>query len=566
MSATTPAGPPAADGAVLRVVVVGHGMAASRLVDEVVARSADGRATRRVRLTVVGDEPYGAYNRVLLSEVVAGKVEVAALALSDGDELRRAGVDVRDGVRAIGLDLPAPVAGAGDGVGTRAGTRAGAAAPATVLLSDGTRLVADRVVLATGAAAHVPALPGLDPEHLPAGVHALRTLDDCREIVAASTNARHALVLGGGVLGVEAGRGLVGRGVPTTVVSTGPHLVDRQLDAAGGAVLARALRRLGLPSLASSGVAAVDVRAGRLVGVRLADGTDRPVDLLVLSCGVRPRTALAAAAGLACRRGVVVDDALVTSHPAVLAVGDCAEHRGAVPGLVAPAWDQARVVADRLTGARPDATYVPQTAVLRVKAAGLDVAAVGETLVDPLEADEGTEVVQLLDAAHGRYVKAVVRGDRVVGAVSIGDPRAAAELTVLVDRGTPAPLDRAVLVLPGARRGTAERADDPTRIPDRATICRCNGVTKGAIVRVWRGGARTVPEIATATRATTGCGTCADAVGGIADWLARQASDPPPADAPGAAGAVAPPPADPAGPATPAVPHEPVSPLEGALR
>jgi len=486
-----------------RIVVVGHGMAGARLVDELAARGVtDG-------VTVVGAEPYGAYNRVLLSDVVAGRADVAALGLSDPGALAATGVDVRLGRHAVRLDR----------------------ARRHVVLDDGEALPYGDVVLATGARPVVPPMAGLMQGST--GVHTFRTLDDCREIVAAAANARTAVVLGGGLLGLEAARGLARRGLAVTLLHAGGHLMERQLDPAGGAVLARQVRRLGLD--VRTGVRVTGVRAdadGHLAGV-VTDDADLPADLLVLACGVRPDTALAHAAGLAVGRGVVVDDRLATGDPLVRAIGDCAEFAGESGGLVAPAWEQARVVADLLSGRDPGARYRGHRAVTRLKAADLDVAAAGEThtdLWDSGDGPDGVEVVQLADPGRGRYVKAVVRGGVVTGAVCVGAPRSAAELTLLVERGTPAPADRSTLLLPGARGPAASGEGDPTHIPDRATLCRCNGVTKAALVAAWTAGARTVEGMAARTRATTGCGTCRDTVCGLVDWLAAQ--DPEPDSAP----------------------------------
>jgi assimilatory nitrate reductase electron transfer subunit len=494
-----------------RVVVVGHGMAGGRLVDELADRAVG------AGVTVVGAEPYGAYNRVLLSDVVAGRADVASLALSDAGALGAAGVDLRLGRHAVRIDR---------------GRR-------LVLLDDGEALEYDDLVLATGSRAVVPPLPvvpplsGLDPGlDTVTGVHAFRTLDDCREIVAAAANARTAAVLGGGLLGLEAARGLARRGLAVTLLHAAGHLMERQLDPTGGAVLARQVTRLGIAVRTGVAVTGVRTRNGRLATVVLG-GAELPADLLVLACGVRPETALAADAGLAVRRGIVVDDRLVTTDPRVRAIGDCAEYADGPGGLVAPAWEQARIVADLLSGRDPTARYRGHRAVTRLKAADLDVASAGETqtdLWDSTDGPHGVDVVQLADPARGSYVKAVVRDGVVTGAVCVGAPRAAAELTLLVERGSPAPADRSTLLLPGARSagGAATGTEaDPTHIPDRATICRCNGVTKGALVAAWTGGARTVESIAARTRATTGCGTCRDAVCGLVDWLA--AADPDPA-------------------------------------
>ncbi|WP_225753532.1 FAD-dependent oxidoreductase [Actinotalea sp. Marseille-Q4924] len=516
---------------VTRVVVVGNGMVGSRFVEELLGRVA-GDARESLSVTVLGAEEHEPYNRVLLSEVVAGKVDVASITLPSPAEPRPT---VLRGVAAVRLDRAARVVHASDG-----GTH-----PYDVL------------VLATGARARVPALPGLeawrtrtgsDDDALPAGVHALRTLDDAREIVAATLNARRAVVLGGGVLGLEAACGLARRGVAVTVVHGGPHLMERQLDDAAAAAVGRGLDRLGIAHrVATFADDVVLDDDGRLTGLRVrpADGTAPdartavvPADLLVMTAGTLAETSLAADAGLAVRRGVVVGPDLATADPAVLAIGDCAEPPEGGSGLVAQGWDQARrlaaALADGLAASGRDgadrpaaapADGAPGTDLVRVKAHGLDVVAMGVCGPDDGPADRdvvGRRSLALSDPRTGRHVEVVVAGGVVVGATCVGDPRAAADLTTAYTRRTPVPADPAHLLLPAVRGAAVPAAEpSPTLMPDRATVCRCNGVTKGEIVTCWHDGARDVPEVARRTRATTGCGGCTDAVCGIVDWLAR---------------------------------------------
>jgi assimilatory nitrate reductase electron transfer subunit len=489
----------------LNIVVIGHGMVGARFVDEVVARNTNGQ----LRITVLGAEPYGPYNRVLLSEVVAGRADVAALTLAAAPASET--VHVCTGVTATAVDRR---------------TR-------TVTTDDSTTFRYDLLVLATGSRPAVPRLNGISGPQTVAGVRTFRTIDDCREIVAATANARAAVVLGGGVLGVEAARGLAARGLEVTLVHAGGHPLDRQLDAGAGFVLAQALRNLGVRLCLGAAATGVEVVDGRCSALLLADGQRLPADLLVLACGVRPDARLVddltGPTG-----GVVVDDRMhATGDPSVAAIGDCAEHRGIAAGLIAPGWAQARVLAELVTRTNPLAQFQPARPVLRLKAAGLDVAAVGDPgdlAADPWTCADGTEVVQFADPSRGAYVKAVLRDDRVVAATIVGAPRTASELLLLVERGTPSPLGRATLLLPHERGATAVTAvDDPTRIPDRATICRCNGVTKGAIVRAFGEGARDIQTLAARTRATTGCGGCTDVCAGLLTWLTD--SDAPPATA-----------------------------------
>jgi assimilatory nitrate reductase electron transfer subunit len=326
-------------------------------------------------------------------------------------------------------------------------------------------------------------------------------------------------VLGGGLLGLEAARGLAGRGLAVTVLHFAGHLMERQLDAGAGAVLRRTLGALGVEVLLGTTVTGL-TGEGPLEAVRLSDGSTLDTDLLVIACGVRPEVGLARAAGLDVEGGVVVDDALRSvTDPRVYAIGECAQHAGQVYGLVAPAWEQARVAADRVTGADPAARYAGSRVVTRLKAAGVDLAAMGETDVsaedDP---DGGAEVVQFSDPARGTYKKVVLRGGRVTGAILLGQIDTVGTVTQLFDRGGPAPSNRLSLLFAG--HAAPARAESPALMPDRAVVCQCNGVTKGAITACVLGGARTVADIARGTRATTGCGGCRDTVEGIADWLA----------------------------------------------
>ncbi len=468
-----------------RIVIVGNGMAGARLAGELHARGGD----RKV--TVLGAEPHRAYNRIMLSALLAGRIGEPDVELA---EVAGQGVDLRTGVTVTAVD--------------RAGRE--------VRTDDGDRIRYDHLVLATGSRALVPPLAGLDGPRLPDRVVPFRTLDDCRRILAVAGRARRVLVLGGGLLGLEAARGLAARGLDVAVVHPVPYLMERQLDPPGAAVLARTLAGLGVTThlaVPATGVAA-DAHGVRL---DLADGRSLDADLLVLSCGVRPDTALAAAAGLAVERGVLVDDRLRTSDRHVSALGDCAQHDGTLTGLVAPAWAQARVLAQVLTGEDPLARYRPRPVVTRLKAAGIDLAAMG----DPGGDGPGEELT-FADPARGTYARLRIHDERLTSAILLGDNPAVGRVIQLFDRGQPVPADRRSLLL-GRSFGAApaEPAATPALMPDAATVCQCNNVSKGTLVRRWRSGARTVDAVVAATRAGTGCGGCRDAVAGIVGWLSE---------------------------------------------
>ncbi|MFK3981190.1 FAD-dependent oxidoreductase [Micromonospora sp. NPDC050397] len=478
-----------------RIVIVGYGMAGSRLASELRARDGDRK------IVVLGAEPHRAYNRIMLSNLLAGKIDESQVELT---EAAGHGIDIRPGVAVTSVDPAA----------------------STVTTDRQDTIEYDHLVLATGSRAMVPPLPGLatesapapDPERLPPRVVAFRTLDDCRRIVAAATGARTALVLGGGLLGLEAARGLAARGLDVRVVHPVGHLMERQLDPAAGAVLAQTLAGLGVTSHLDSPATSVEVEADR-VTLELATGGRLTADLLVLACGVRPETGLARTAGLLVERGIVVDDRLRSSDPRISAIGDCAQHEGQLTGLVAPAWAQARVLAQVLTGDDPQARYRPQAPVTRLKAAGIDLAAMGD-LTPTNGTGAAVEELSFADPARGTYARLRIVHERLTGAIMLGDNPAVGTVIQLFDRGTPVPSDRRSLLLGRALGGhSAAPAESPALMPDSATVCQCNTVSKGTLVRCWRAGARTTAEVVAATRATTGCGSCRDAVEGIVSWL-----------------------------------------------
>lgn len=470
----------------MSVVIVGNGMAGHRLAQGLRRRSPD------LPVTVLGAEPYPAYNRVLLSGVLAGTSSSAAVELADP------GVDVRSGVQVVGID-----------------TR-----QRRVQLAEGPDVGYDELVLATGSRAAIPPVEGLaDPDGSPApGVVTFRTLADCEQITELSRNGPMA-VIGGGLLGVEAARGLAGLGVDVTVVHPVGHLMERQLDPGGGAVLAGVLGGLGVAL--RFGVAAQSWQPGRLT---LSDGSALDVAGVVVSAGVAPQSWLARRAGLRVERGIVVDDRMATSLRGVHAIGECAEHRGQCHGLVGPCWEQADILADLLSGADPTARYTGSALVTRLKARDVDLAAMGEL------PGADAEVVRVEDATRGRYGALTLRDGRIAGAVLLGFPEAAGPVIQLYDSGGAVPDDRFALLL---GRAAGAVIDSPAQLPARAVVCNCNGVTKREIVDAWRGGARDTAAIATTTRATTGCGSCADTVDGLCNWLTG--SDPGPDEVPAAA-------------------------------
>lgn len=476
----------------MRIVVVGAGMVGHRFASEAVRLRPD------AEVVLVGEEPYEPYNRVLLSELVAGRTDLAALTLPAVP-----GVEALRGVRAVDVD--------------RAARR--------LTLDDGTTLAWDHLVLATGARARTLPLPGLDTgdgRPVP-GVHVLRTIDDARAVVAGSLNAARACVVGAGAIGTEVACGLRRRGLEVTVLASRDGILDRDLDEHVAQVAGRTLADLGVRLVPRAGIRGVEVQDGHVAAAVLGDGTSVGTDLLVLATGSVPRTELAARAGLTVRHGIVVDEDLRTSDPHVSAIGDCAETADGVSGLVAPGWAQADALAAHLVRSTPVPKLAVTGAAMRLKAVGLDVVTAG---VRASTARPTDRVVALDDGGARRFVEVVVRQGTLVGMTCVGAPDLAARLSVQLDRPGIAPPDPLQLLV-GAPE---EQAGSPTAMPSSTTVCRCNGVTKADVVSSWDHGCCTLDEVVAATRATTGCGGCRSLVCGLVDWL--QEVDPPARPAP----------------------------------
>ncbi|WP_351231917.1 FAD-dependent oxidoreductase [Streptomyces sp. NPDC002133] len=391
-----------------RIVVIGAGMAGTRLARRLAQ-------TPACDVTLLGDEPHAPYNRVLLAEVLAGRYAPEVIALppvSGGGEVRR-------GVRAASIDRVQRV----------------------VHCADGTSAAYDRLVLATGSNPVLPPLRGVGGR-LPDGVHPFRTLDDCLALAAEARPGTRAVVVGGGLLGVSAARALAERGADVVLAHQGTALMDRHLDPAAGALVRRHLEDLGVEVHTECRARGLQSDGTRVRGVELADGFVLDAECVVLACGVRPRTGLAADAGLEVRQGIVVDDLLRTSDPHIHAIGDCAEHAGTVYGLATAAMEQADALAGLLASELASGTaraprYTGTRALTRLTLSGagsFDVAAFGDPSPRP-----GDDVVQLADATRGAYRKVVVRGDRLVGGVLLGDLASVGELARAWEGDDPLP-------------------------------------------------------------------------------------------------------------------------------
>jgi len=381
------------------LIVIGNGMAAARLVDELARR-----ALGRYAVAVIGEEPRLAYNRVLLSALLADEVGFDDIELRPARWWRDRGVTLRYGVRATAVD----------------------AAARNVTLAGGTRLSFSKLVFATGSQPIKPDIPGMD---LP-GVLTFRDVDDVNAIAASKAAGTRVVVIGGGLLGLEAAYGLAKAGARVTLLHLMDRLMERQLDHRAALMLQRAVEARGIAVRLQAQTARI-AGNGKVEGVELHDGTTIAADAVVVAVGIRANAALARTAGIEVGRGIVVDDHLETNAAGVHAIGECAEHRGCCYGLVEPAYEQAQLLARRLAGER--ASYPGSVLATNLKVSGVNVFSAGDFLGATAEAEE----IVLSDPAAGVYKKLVIAQGRLVGAVLFGDTADGLWYLDLIRTGSP---------------------------------------------------------------------------------------------------------------------------------
>ena len=381
------------------LIVIGNGMAAARLVDELARR-----ALGRYAVAVIGEEPRLAYNRVLLSALLADEVGFDDIELRPARWWRDRGVTLRYGVRATAVDASAR----------------------NVTLAGGTRLSFSKLVFATGSQPIKPDIPGMD---LP-GVLTFRDVDDVNAIAAAKAAGTRVVVIGGGLLGLEAAYGLAKAGARVTLLHLMDRLMERQLDHRAALMLQRAVEARGIAVRLQAQTARI-AGNGKVEGVELHDGTTIAADAVVVAVGIRANAALARTAGIEVGRGIVVDDHLETNAAGVHAIGECAEHRGCCYGLVEPAYEQAQLLARRLAGER--ASYPGSVLATNLKVSGVNVFSAGDFLGATAEAEE----IVLSDPAAGVYKKLVIADGRLVGAVLFGDTADGLWYLDLIRTGSP---------------------------------------------------------------------------------------------------------------------------------
>jgi nitrite reductase (NADH) large subunit len=470
-----------------KLVVIGNGMAGARTVEEILERG----GAEQFEIAMFGEEPSGNYNRILLSNVLNGSYKEEEIYLNPLSWYEENNIRLHAGKRASGLLRRARL----------------------VYGEDGTPEPYDKLIIATGSRPFIPTMQGTTMEDgsLKPGVFVFRSLDDCRKIASWAQGKTSAAVIGGGLLGLEAARGLQNFGLDVSIVHLGGHLMPQQLDVEAGAMLKKSMEALGLKVLLKKNTSAI-LGEDRVLGLRFADGGTLECDMVIISAGIKANWEIAAGCGLTVERGIVVDDQMRSVDDLnVYAVGECAQHRGHMYGLVAPLWEQAKVLADHITGKNPRAAYHGSKVATKLKVMGVEVASMG--IVEPQTPEY--EVVQFSEPKRGTYKKLIIREGRLVGGILLGDISKAAYLIQTFDRNTPLPEERLHLLF--------DIGDPPKQVTfaemsANTQVCNCNGVSKGALVACVQSGKRNAKAVMDSTRAGMGCGSCKSMVADIVQW------------------------------------------------
>jgi nitrite reductase (NADH) large subunit len=455
------------------LIVIGNGMAGCRAVEEILERDAS-----RFRISIFGAEPRVNYNRIMLSPLLAGEKSFEDIIINGQEWYDDNGIELIAGDPVVAIDRAAK----------------------TVIARSGRVERYDKLILATGSDPFIIPVPGHDLQ----GVISFRDMDDVGSMLRAASGGGDAVVIGGGLLGLEAAHGLSLRGMKVTVIHLMNTLMERQLDEAAGWLLKTELEKRGQQILTTADTAEI-YGDGKVEGVRLKDGKEIPASIVVMAVGIRPNVKLARDAGLAIGRGIHVDDHLVTSDDDILSVGECVEHAGQVYGLVAPIWDMCRSLADGLV-AEPSG-YSGSVTSTKLKVSGIDVFSAGD-----FSGGEGCEDIVMRDASRGVYKRVIVKDDKLVGAVLYGDTADGNWYFDLLKRQEDVSEIRDALIFgqafaSGGGAG-ASPFDAVVALADDAEICGCNGVSKGKVVACIGGGAHDLDAVRSGCKASASCGQC----------------------------------------------------------
>ena len=451
-----------------RLVVVGNGMAGVACVEQILKHTQD------FDITIFGDETHVNYNRIMLSSVLAGEKEFDDIVLNGIDWYRQHGIRARFGVRVADIDSKSNM----------------------VIDSEGGSTPFDKLIIATGSSAFVPPMEGTNKN----GVFVFRTFDDARARLELSGQGIKAAVIGGGLLGLEAARGLQVQGCDVSVIHLASTLMERQLDLTGGAYLRRKMEAMGVQVLCGKSTTAL-LGNGHVEGLRFKDGSEIEANMVVIAAGIKPNVDLGRKAGLTVNRGIVVNDEMETSHPDIFAVGECTEHNGQLFGLVAPLFDQGKVLAATITGNRGP-KFQGSAPAAKLKIMGVDVFSAGNFDCSR----EGVEAVRFEDPSLGIYKKLVLKDGKLEGVILVGDASDDQRYMDWIRTGKDLTSQRRHLLTPPP---SEDKGLDIAQMPDADTVCGCLGVTKGEIIHsIHSQGVNTLAQLKDKTRASTGCGSC----------------------------------------------------------
>ncbi len=459
----------------MKLVMVGNGMAGVRTLEELIKLEPD-----MYDMTVFGSEPYPNYNRIMLSPVLAGEQGIQDIILNDLDWYQENNITLHLNKKVVRIDRSKKI----------------------VYAEDGTEAEYDRLLLATGSNPFILPVPGKDL----GGVISYRDIQDTNAMIAAAEKYKHAVVIGGGLLGLEAANGLALRGMDVTVVHIMPWLMERQLDQSAAKMLQKSLEAKGLKFMLEAQTQELLGDAqGRVQAIRFKDGSEIPAELLVMAVGIRPNTTLAESAGIHCNRGIVVNDTMQTYDPSIYSVGECVSHRGIAYGLVAPLFEQAKVCANHL--ARMGiARYQGSVMSTKLKVTGIDLFSAGD-----FTGNDATDEILMHDAVGGVYKKLVIQADKLIGAVMYGDTKDGSWYFQMIREGKNISEIRDHLMFGQSHLGDIghQGQTSAAAMPDTMEVCGCNGVCKGTIVKaIKEKGLFTVDDVRKHTKASSSCGSC----------------------------------------------------------
>lgn len=452
-----------------KLVLIGNGMAGVRTIEEIVKRDAE-----TFEITIIGEEPYPNYNRIMLSNVLQGKTTINDININDWDWYKDNHINLLTGEKAVRIDKDKKE-----------------------VITDKQQIIAyDELIIATGSSAFILPVPGSDLD----GVIGFRTIADTEMMMEAAQNYKKAVVIGGGLLGLEAARGLIDRGMEVHVVHLLPSLMEMQLDAAAAELLKKDLEAQGMKFLMEKQTAEI-YGEKRVQGLKFTDGTSVECDLVVMAVGIRPNVAIARDACLEVNRGIVVNDYMVTSDPSIYAVGECAEHNGIAYGLVAPLYEQGIALAEHITGGQGKG-YQGSVLSTQLKVAGCDLFSGGK-----IHEDENTQAIIVHDQFSKLYKKILVTDNKIVGVVLYGDASDGNRLFNMLKKQADISEYTSSSVL--SKAGQDKEEDLVASMSAEDTVCGCNGVTKGTIVHsILEQGLTTFEEVKGCTKAGGSCGKC----------------------------------------------------------